>query len=95
MVRMDSQAKYAALAAGNAELLFRLLSPSRPDYQECIWDHAAGAIVLEEAGGRVGDLNGLPFDFTKGRKLTGNVGLFASNGPMHETVLEAVKMVSQ
>ena len=94
MVRMDSQAKYAALAAGNAELLFRLLSPSRPDYRECIWDHAAGAIILEEAGGRVSDLNGLPFDFTKGRKLTGNVGLFASNGPMHETVLEAVRQVA-
>ncbi len=90
MVRMDSQAKYAALAAGNAELLFRLLSPSRPDYRECIWDHAAGAIILEEAGGKVTDLNGLPFDFTKGRKLTENTGLFASNGHLHDAVLSAL-----
>lgn len=94
MVRMDSQAKYAALAAGRGELLFRLLSPSRPDYQECIWDHAAGAILLEEAGGRVTDLNGLPFDFTTGRKLTGNVGLFASNGLLHEAGLKAIKQAT-
>ena len=52
-VRLDSQAKYACMAAGNAEFLFRLLSPSRPDYRECIWDQAAGSIVIEEAGGRV------------------------------------------
>ncbi len=94
MVRMDSQAKYAALAAGNAEFLFRLLSPTRPDYRECIWDHAAGAIILEEAGGKVTDLNGLPFDFTKGRKLTANIGLFASNGPLHNRGLEAIRATS-
>ncbi len=93
MVPMDSQAKYATLAAGQGELLYRLLSPSRPDYKECIWDHAAGAIVLEEAGGRVSDLNGKPFDFTTGRKMTENTGLFASNGFLHDAGLEAVAAV--
>src|SRR5690606_2261562 len=48
-VRMDSQAKYAAVARGEASIYLRL--PTRPDYRECIWDHAAGAIVVEEAGG--------------------------------------------
>jgi len=94
MARMDSQAKYAALAAGHGELLFRLLSPSRPDYRECIWDHAAGAIILEEAGGCVTDLNGKPFDFTRGRKLTENIGLFASNGLLHDAGLEAIGRVT-
>ncbi len=55
-VRMDSQAKYAVLAAGGGELLFRLLNPGREDYRECIWDQAAGAIILEEAGGMITDL---------------------------------------
>ena len=55
---MDSQAKYAVLAAGGGDVNLRLLSPSRPDYREKIWDQAAGSIVVEEAGGRVSDLNG-------------------------------------
>jgi 3'(2'), 5'-bisphosphate nucleotidase len=46
-VPMDSQAKYAVLAAGGGEILLRLLSPSRLDYREKIWDQAAGSIVIE------------------------------------------------
>jgi 3'(2'), 5'-bisphosphate nucleotidase len=92
-VRMDSQAKYAVLAAGGGELLFRLLNPGREDYKECIWDQAAGAIILEEAGGRITDLKGRPLDFTRGRKLTANTGVFASNGPLHEAGLEAIAEV--
>ena len=57
-VRMDSQAKYAILAAGGGEIYLRLLSANRLDYREKIWDQAAGSIVIEEAGGRVTDLDG-------------------------------------
>jgi 3'-phosphoadenosine 5'-phosphosulfate (PAPS) 3'-phosphatase len=35
-----------------------------PDYREAMWDQAAGALLVEEAGGRVTDLDGLPLDFT-------------------------------
>ena len=45
-VRMDSQAKYAVLAAGKGDLLLRLLSSKQPDYKEMIWDQAAGSIVI-------------------------------------------------
>ena len=92
-VPMDSQAKYAALAAGRAEMQIRLLSPSRPDYKEKIWDHAAGSLVLEEAGGRVTDLSGAPLDFTRGRMLTANTGLLATNGAVHGAALAAVRRV--
>jgi len=92
-VRMDSQAKYAVLAAGGGEMLFRLLNPGREDYRECIWDQAAGAIILEEAGGTITDLKGLPLDFTRGRKLTANTGVFASNGKLHEAGLKAIAEV--
>ncbi len=92
-VPMDSQAKYAALAAGRAEMLLRLLSPSRPDYKEKIWDHAAGSLVLEEAGGRVTDPYGVPLDFTRGRSLTANTGLLATNGAIHDAALAAVRRV--
>lgn len=94
-VRMDSQAKYAALAAGQGDLLLRLLSPSQPDYREKIWDQAAGALILQEAGGRITDLEGRPLDFTRGRTLSGNRGVLASNGPLHEAGLRALREVEQ
>lgn len=89
-VRMDSQAKYAVLAAGGGEVMIRLLSPDRPDYREKIWDQAAGSIILEEAGGRITDLSGKPLDFTQGRMLKNNRGVLATNGLLHEKVLEGL-----
>lgn len=90
-VPMDSQAKYAVLAAGGGEILLRLLSPSRPDYREKIWDQAAGSIVVEEAGGRVTDLDGKDLDFSLGRTLAANRGVLATNGPLHDKVLNAMR----
>jgi len=92
-VRMDSAAKSAILAGGEGELVFRLLSSKRPDYKEKIWDQAAGALIVEEAGGRVTDLRGVPLDFTRGRELTANFGVLASNGLLHQAALEAVQAV--
>jgi 3'(2'), 5'-bisphosphate nucleotidase len=44
-LRMDSQAKYGAVARGDAVLYLRLPSPKYPGYREKIWDHAAGVLV--------------------------------------------------
>jgi 3'(2'), 5'-bisphosphate nucleotidase len=90
-VRMDSQAKYAVLAAGKGDALVRLLSPKKPDYREKIWDQAAGAIVIEEAGGKITDLSGTRLDFTQGRTLANNRGVLATNGALHDTLLAALK----
>lgn len=92
-VLMDSQAKYALLAAGRGDLLFRLLSPDRPDYKEKIWDQAAGALIVQEAGGMITDLYGQRLDFTAGRLLANNTGVLASNGRLHERALEALNTV--
>ncbi len=86
--RLDSQAKYAILASGHADILLRLLSPQNLDYREKIWDQAAGSIILEEAGGRITDLFGKPLDFTQGRTLAGNRGILATNGLIHEKALQ-------
>ncbi len=94
-VRLDSQAKYAMLAGGKAEILLRLLSPRQPDYQEKIWDQAAGSIILEEAGGTITDLEGRPLDFTAGRTLARNRGVLATNGHLHDASLEALRTVSE
>jgi len=92
-VRMDSQAKYSVLAAGDGELLFRLISPKAPDYREKIWDQAAGALVVEEAGGKITDLDGKALNFKLGRTLAENRGVLASNGQLHNEALEAIKSV--
>jgi 3'(2'), 5'-bisphosphate nucleotidase len=87
-LRMDSQAKYAAVARGDASIYLRL--PTRADYREKIWDHAAGYLVVTEAGGRVTDVDGEPLDFGRGRTLDANRGVIATCGPIHEAVLAAV-----
>lgn len=92
-VRLDSQAKYSILAAGAGDALFRLISSKAMDYKEMIWDQAAGSIICEEAGGKVTDLDGKPLDFTKGRTLSSNRGILATNGVLHQPALEAIRNV--
>jgi 3'(2'), 5'-bisphosphate nucleotidase len=91
-IRMDSQAKYGAVASGNAVLYLRLPSPKYPGYQEKIWDHAAGVIVVEEAGGRVTDMYGKPLDFSRADRLD-TTGVVVSNGEIHDKVLAALQQV--
>ncbi|MGL5081936.1 MAG: 3'(2'),5'-bisphosphate nucleotidase [Microcoleaceae cyanobacterium] len=91
-VRMDSQAKYGSVAAGQAALYLRLPSPKYPDYRENIWDHAAGAIVVEEAGGKVTDMHGKALDFASRPKMMDSQGVIVSNGVIHETVLKALNV---
>lgn len=87
-VRVDSQCKYAIVGQGQADIYLRL--PTRKDYREKIWDHAAGMIVVEEAGGRVTDVRGHELDFGHGRQLENNAGVIATSGAIHDSVLEAV-----
>lgn len=87
-VRLDSQAKYAILAAGGAEIYLRL--PTKPGYVEKIWDHAAGVLIIEEAGGTVSDIYGVPLDWTKGYRLEDNKGVVATGADVHGAVLKAI-----
>lgn len=91
-LRMDSQAKYGIVARGEATLYLRIPSPSEPDYRENIWDHAAGSIIAEEAGGKVTDALGRPLDFSCGIKMEKNYGIVVTNGILHEVVLKALEM---
>ena len=84
-VRMDSQAKYGIVSRGEASLYIRLPNPAYPDYRECIWDHAAGLIVVEEAGGTVTDANGSPLNFLTGKRMHENRGIIATNGKTPST----------
>lgn len=87
-LRIDSQAKYAVVARGDADIYLRL--PTRADYREKIWDHAAGALIVAEAGGSVTDIHGRPLEFHHGRELTANRGVVVTNGRLHDRVITAI-----
>jgi HAL2 family 3'(2'),5'-bisphosphate nucleotidase len=89
--RMDSQVKYAALAKGDASIYLRL--PKKKDYREKIWDHAAGSIIVEEAGGKVTDFKGNVLQFNLGKRLENNIGILATNRHLHTQVLDAIAEV--
>lgn len=87
-LRLDSMCKYGLLARGDGHIYFRFPPAKHP--VEYVWDHAAGSIVLEEAGGRVTDIYGKELDFSRGRTLAANKGVIATCGNIHEEVLAAV-----
>jgi 3'(2'), 5'-bisphosphate nucleotidase len=94
-IMMDSLAKQAVLASGGAEIFFRILPRKEPGRREKIWDVAAGALAVQEAGGCVTDLEGRELDFGAGITLARNPGLVATNGIFHEAVLAALREAIQ
>lgn len=89
-INLDSQVKYCVLAKGQADIYLRL--PVSDTYREKIWDHAAGNVLLHESGGEVGDVEGKPLDFSKGRTLSSQ-GVIAANRAVYPKVIDAVKSV--
>lgn len=88
--RLDSQAKYAVVARGDAALYLR---HSLGNYREKVWDHAAGMLLTQEAGGQVTDIEGRPLDYSTGRQFDHNRGIVATNGALHGRVLAAIEQV--
>ncbi len=54
------------------------------DFTNKPWDIAAGALIVEEAGGKVTDLKGEPWDAY-------SPGYIASNGEAHEEILRIIR----
>lgn len=88
-LRVYSMVKYAAIARGDAEVYMKF---ARAGYKEKIWDHAAGVLIVEEAGGMVTDAGGRPLDFSRGVYLEGlDRGIVVSSGSeLHEKIIGAV-----
>jgi hypothetical protein len=86
--RLDSQCKYAVVARGQADAYLRL--PTRHDYVEKIWDHAAGALIATEAGAKVTDIHGKALDFSTGTGLTANKGVVCASASHHAALLDAI-----
>lgn len=81
--------KYAAIARGDAEIFMKFASCG---YKEKIWDHAAGVVIVEEAGGVVTDAGGRCLNFSKGVYLEGlDRGIVACSGAsLHDKLIGAV-----
>lgn len=86
-VQCDSQAKYGAIARGDADVYLRFPPSS---YREKIWDHAPAAIVITEAGGVITDASGQPLDFSNGRFLNMDRGIIACAPTLHKRLLNAI-----
>ncbi|MBN1830680.1 MAG: 3'(2'),5'-bisphosphate nucleotidase [Deltaproteobacteria bacterium] len=94
LLRVDGQPKYGIVARGEALAYIRFpLSPG--GYAEKIWDHAAGKIIVEEAGGRVTDMHGHALDFLQIPEMIKNEGIVAGNIRIHTKVLETLKAMKQ
>ncbi|PXF44620.1 SAL1 phosphatase [Gracilariopsis chorda] len=89
-LRMDSQAKYGCMARGDVGIFLRF---PKKGYVENVWDSAPAAIIVEEAGGRVTDGKGRPLDFSLGRTMANEDGIVATNGIVHDVVIQAVQKV--
>ena len=87
--RLDSQCKYAVVARGQADAYLRF--PNRADYQEKIWDHAAGMLVAVEAGMVASDIDGKPLDFSVGAQLCNNRGIVCASPLFHQRIIAAIR----
>lgn len=88
---LDSQVKYCLLSMGLGSLYLRL--PIHLSYQEKIWDHAAGNIIVTESKGIVTDsINSVPLDFGNGKLLI-TQGIIASSAlpSLHDKIVSISK----
>lgn len=58
-----------------------------------VQDHAAGSLLVEEAGGVVTDASGKPLDFSQGRTLRLNKGVVATPRGVSTEVIRVVREV--
>ncbi len=76
--------KLAELSTGAGDATFTLTPKNE-------WDICAGTLLVEEAGGRVTDLDGRPLVFNQPSPL--RAGMIASNGMLHDGLLALIREV--
>lgn len=78
--------KVGLIANGKAEIYLTTSGKTS------IWDSAPNIVILEEAGGKITDLNGNDLIVDPNNRYNEN-GILATNGLRHEEILETVRKV--
>lgn len=90
---VDSQAKYAMVACGDAEIFMRLMEIG--GHKHYIWDHAPGVALIRAAGGVATDMDGSALKFVPKDEglltMMPNRGMVVTNGHLHDKLLEAIQ----
>ena len=73
--------KLSVIASGEADASFTLVPKNE-------WDICAGLLIVEEAGGKVTNLDGSPVVFNQSKTLL--PGLVASNTSLHDQILQLI-----
>lgn len=82
--RVGYSATFGAAVAGLTSLACGRLDLYLPSRVVSVWDVAAGAVLVEEAGGRITDFSGGPVRWEE----QGGFEFVATNGFVHDEVLE-------
>jgi 3'(2'), 5'-bisphosphate nucleotidase len=85
--RRGSSLKALAICSGAAEIYF---AANRSIKQ---WDTCASHCLITEAGGRMTDLYGNDLQYNKG-SLNHENGILATNGPLHNQVIEKCRVLT-
>ncbi|MFX1388901.1 MAG: inositol monophosphatase family protein [Promethearchaeota archaeon] len=86
-IQIDSMAKFCMVSEGSADLYIKPLD-NRFSFS---WDFMPGYLIVREAGGKVTDLNGENIKFKNNKCLWTAPGIFASNGVLHNKILNLYK----
>lgn len=91
-IKIDSQAKYLAVAAGDLDVYVRKCRADRP--QDLLWDHLPGMMLVLEAGGTITSFDGSPIRMLVQDDIAFVGGMICHRGPkgtgMANTVEQAV-----
>ena len=76
------------MGAASLDLCYVAMGKFDCFYEEILrpWDYAAGAVIIEEAGGKISDLDGNRLSFESSR------GILASNGFTHEELMHLTRI---
>jgi 3'(2'), 5'-bisphosphate nucleotidase len=90
---VDSQAKYAMVACGDADIFMRLMAAG--GHKHYVWDHAPGVALVRAAGGVATDMDGSPLRFAprdgSSATMMPNRGMVVTNGHVHDKLLAAIQ----
>ena len=88
-IQIDSMAKFCKIADGSADLYLKPIDK----IHSYSWDFSPGALIVQEAGGKISDLYGAPIQFLKDKLICNTPGLVASNSNLHLEIIKNLRKI--